>query len=268
MIQGIIESRKRIHQLRPIIACWTNYVTADLVANTLLSLGASPVISDDPGEAEELVTVCHALSINIGTFNDHFVQCATNVMKEAQKQKKLSVLDPVGSGLTSKRTKTALELLPYSSVVRGNANEIDALSGSNQTKTWGVESLENQSPNWKSAQKLCMEEGKTIIITGRSDYVINNKRVSYSSRGSPMMRSVTGMGCALSATMALFSFVNKSPYEGSQQAMAYFNLCAEIAEKKSTLPGSFRQYFIDTLCGASNEMLCEHNQDRPLFVEL
>lgn len=56
-----------IRKKQPLIHCITNYVVANFQANGLLAIGASPVMADDPQEAEEMVSIASALLVNIGT---------------------------------------------------------------------------------------------------------------------------------------------------------------------------------------------------------
>ena len=45
----------------------TNYVTVNDVANILLACGGSPIMADEPEDAEEITAICNGLNINIGT---------------------------------------------------------------------------------------------------------------------------------------------------------------------------------------------------------
>ena len=59
----------QVRERNPLIHCMTNYVAANLQANGLLAIGASPVMADSPDEVEEIIQLASALSINIGTLN-------------------------------------------------------------------------------------------------------------------------------------------------------------------------------------------------------
>lgn len=49
----------------PLIHNITNYVTVNDCANIVLACGASPIMSDDQSEVEEITTICGGLNINI-----------------------------------------------------------------------------------------------------------------------------------------------------------------------------------------------------------
>lgn len=81
-------------------------------------------------EVEEFVSLASSLLINIGTLSSPWV---TSMHKAAAKARELGkpwVLDPVGAGATSLRTKVAtdLVLLRKPTVIRGNPSEIIALA--------------------------------------------------------------------------------------------------------------------------------------------
>ena len=66
MFQDMLENVRR---KAPLIHNITNYVTVNDCANILLACGASPIMSDDMGEVEEITSLCAGLNINIGTLN-------------------------------------------------------------------------------------------------------------------------------------------------------------------------------------------------------
>ena len=44
------ESLKKLRETKPLVLCLTNYVTMDFMANSLLALGAAPIMSCDDRE--------------------------------------------------------------------------------------------------------------------------------------------------------------------------------------------------------------------------
>ena len=73
-----------------------------------------------------------ALLINIGTLSTPWIKSMQKAAAKARELGKPWVLDPVGAGATSLRTKTATDLvLSYKpTVIRGNPSEIMALAKS------------------------------------------------------------------------------------------------------------------------------------------
>ena len=64
---------KELRQKRPLVHNITNYVAAQFVANGLLALGASPLMSDAIDEMQDLAKISDALAINIGTLNERAI---------------------------------------------------------------------------------------------------------------------------------------------------------------------------------------------------
>ena len=67
MVFGDFLTRVREHA--PLVHNITNYVTVNDVANMILACGASPIMSDEPADVEEITALCRGLNINIGTLN-------------------------------------------------------------------------------------------------------------------------------------------------------------------------------------------------------
>jgi hydroxyethylthiazole kinase-like sugar kinase family protein len=56
-----------VHGKAPLVHCITNYVTVNDCANALLAVGASPIMSDEPDDVEDITSICDGLDLNIGT---------------------------------------------------------------------------------------------------------------------------------------------------------------------------------------------------------
>src|SRR5438876_768146 len=131
----------KIKEKKPLILNITNDVTMDFIANGLLSLGASPVMSKAQQEIDDLLELANSVVINLGTLDEKFIALCEYVCGVANQLKKPIVLDPVGAGASHYRTNTGLNLIRnYGiAIIRGNASEIMSLSGVSM-KTKGVDS--------------------------------------------------------------------------------------------------------------------------------
>ena len=58
-----------VRKKAPLIHNITNYVTINDVANMVLACGASPIMSDEPTDIEEITSICQGLNINMGMLN-------------------------------------------------------------------------------------------------------------------------------------------------------------------------------------------------------
>ena len=63
----MMNNLERLRSENPLVICYTNDVVKNFTANGLLSLGASPAMSEAPEEAEDFTRMASALLINIGT---------------------------------------------------------------------------------------------------------------------------------------------------------------------------------------------------------
>ncbi|WP_298625003.1 hydroxyethylthiazole kinase [uncultured Legionella sp.] len=246
MIEQIKSSFAQIKQNKPLILCLTNYVTMDLMANSLLALGAAPLMSESMTELEELVTISQAVYINIGTLNDAFMERAVYAAQIANSLNKPVILDPVGSGASALRTLSSKKLLSLANIIRGNASEIISLSDLNSL-TKGVETTHQVESAIDTALSLAQEHNKTVVISGPKDFVTDGLQKQTLPFGSSLMPLITGMGCTLTAVLSAFVAVNSNHFAASCAATAYFGLCGQLTHQQNQAPGSFRQAFIDTL---------------------
>ncbi len=139
------EDRLLIRRTSPVIHNITNYVAMNFCANSLLALGASPIMSSEPAEVEELVSSSQALVINIGCIESLQLDAMLCAARQAAALGRPWVLDPVGAGLSRFRTRAALALAELGpAVIRGNASEILSL--------WREAGLDSAKSAARSAQ--------------------------------------------------------------------------------------------------------------------
>lgn len=239
-------AKAEIRANKPIILCLTNMVTMDFMANSLLALGAAPIMSCDDRELEELITLSAAVNLNIGTLDTTFILRCQKAAEIARFLQKPVILDPVGAGASLIRTQSARELMECADIIRGNASEIMALLDMD-IPTAGVESMHTTPVARDSADVLALKLKNTVVVSGEEDYVSNGLQRESLYFGSPLMPFVTGMGCTLTAVIAAFRAILPDSFEAARLATAYFGLCGQVAEQTAKTPGSFRTAFIDAL---------------------
>lgn len=258
MLHQIEQMINEIRETKPLILNLTNFVTMELMANSLLALGAAPLMSVCDEELFELIQIARAININIGTLDPEFISRAQRALSYAKQLKKPVIFDPVGSGATKIRTQTARSLFPQARIIRGNASEIISLYD-DQENTLGVESLSSTAQAEESACLLAEEYGLSVIVSGPMDFITNGTEKISFNYGSPLMALVTGMGCTLTAITAAFHAVTNDAYKAATAATLYFSLCGTLAAQKTKLPGHFKQAFIDTLYQADFESMREYH---------
>ena len=258
-----------VRERAPLVHNITNYVTVNDCANILLACGASPIMSDDPEEVEEITSICGGLNINIGTLNGQTIESMFLAGGRANELEHPVLLDPVGAGASELRTDTALDLLEEVkfAAVRGNISEIITLAYGNGT-TKGVDADEEDQLNASNRDSVIRfasefaEEYETVVaITGATDVITDGRRVCLIQNGHPMMSRITGTGCMLSAMTTAFLAANpEQPFEAVCAAVCAMGLAGELAHKRlSPLEGnaSYRNYIIDAIYHMSGAQLEE-----------
>jgi hydroxyethylthiazole kinase len=95
----------------PLVHNITNYVTVNDCANVVLAAGGSPLMADDIGEVEDIVSISSALYINVGTLNKRTIESMIKAGEKANDKSIPVVLDPVGMGASALRNKTVKTLV-------------------------------------------------------------------------------------------------------------------------------------------------------------
>jgi hydroxyethylthiazole kinase len=239
---------EEIREKAPVIHNITNFVVMNNTANALLALGASPVMAHAEEEVAEMVNIAGALVINIGTLSRYWIPSMIRAVKAAHGRKIPIVLDPVGAGATSYRTRTTRELLEAApiSIVRGNASEIMAIAN-DEAKTRGVDSSALSEDALDAARSLRETYGCVVCISGETDYILSGTDMTGVQNGHVMMTRVTGLGCTASALCGAFAAVNTDFALATVEAMAVMGIAGELAAMNSTGPGSMQVNFLDAL---------------------
>jgi hydroxyethylthiazole kinase len=250
--ENLVALRKK----KPLIHNITNYVVMNYTANALLAMGASPVMAHAHNEVEDMVAFAGALVLNIGTLSDDWISSMIKAGKKASQLDTPIVLDPVGSGATPLRTKTAKSIISETSikVIRGNASEILSLRDEN-SKTKGVDSIHSVEEAAEAARNLAQELRTTLAITGPVDLVTDGTRILRVSNGHPLMGYVTGTGCTATATIGAFLAVDNDPVSATATALSFFGLAGEIAAETASAPGTFMIQMLDALYTITPEKL-------------
>ncbi|MFH1153519.1 MAG: hydroxyethylthiazole kinase [Pseudomonadota bacterium] len=237
-----------IRHKAPLIHNITNYVVMNTTANALLALGASPVMAHALPEVEQMVGYAGALVINIGTLSDAWITAMTAAARRAGEIHVPVILDPVGSGATQYRTRTARNLAEEfrPAIIRGNGSEIMSLCRLD-VRTKGVDSANSSDAALEAASALNRETGSIVCITGQTDYIVGGPVTHAVYNGHPMMPRVTGLGCTASALCGAFAAVNKNFDMAAAHAMAVMGIAGEMAARTARGPGSLQTAFIDSL---------------------
>jgi len=124
----------KVRMESPLIQCITNFVSMDLMANTLLSAGASPAMVHSLEEIPDFTPRVSALCLNVGTLSPSSLPGMIASAKLCSQLDIPWVLDPVAVSASSFRFDACMQLLAFKpTVIRGNASEIISLSSSSSS---------------------------------------------------------------------------------------------------------------------------------------
>ncbi|QYN57529.1 hydroxyethylthiazole kinase [Lactobacillus panisapium] len=239
-----------LRETNPIVLNAANFVTVQDVANGLNALGASPIMSKEIAEVEEMVQMASSIAINLGTLTKlQIMQMKEMGLLAAQAQKPV-VLDPVAVGAVNYRLQTAQKLLEAfpATIIRGNAGEIAALGGF----AWNAKGIDAGSGSGdldeitrKTAQKLHC----TIIASGVTDTISDGQNIAHVYNGTPLFQAHVGSGDMLSSIVAAFAAICDDSFEAAQTACLVFAATGELLvnDHPEVGPGTFSMYLMDYL---------------------
>lgn len=279
MSDSIMEkSRFLIEKLRqesPLTHCITNVVTVRDCANAVLAVGGSPIMANAPEEAEEITSIANSLVINIGTLTAEQIETMKKSAKQATKQGKAFVLDPVGIGISKIRNETPIDILKESkaAIIRGNLSEIKAIAMfygilEECTTAKGVDVADSDiinrdtlETNAKIVKNIAEKLDTTIAVSGPIDIVSDGKDVYALENGDAMMANITGTGCMLGCIMGAYAAVGDS-LTAAVTATAVMSIAGQMAAKtardNSQGTGSFGTYLVDELSLMNGETFTKH----------
>lgn len=265
---------------KPLILNLTNYVTVNDVANCILAIGASPVMSDDLRDSVELAKVSSAVNINIGTVNRCSLRTMIKAGKTANSCGKVIVLDPVGCGATKFRTDACKKLISKIKfdVIKGNMSEIKALTEifcrrksfkkfagilRDAGYTFGVDvnssdaiTENNLSQNIELVKQLAKKLNCIIAATGKYDLVSDGDRCFVISNGNELMEKVCGTGCMISGMLGAFAACSREKkLEAVAACICAMGIAGESAVRKSNGGAVNSTKIIDELFCMTDDIL-------------
>ncbi len=245
---------------KPLAPSITNTVTVNFVANAQIAVGGSAAMVYLADEGEAIAEVGSAVYINAGTMFPCYEDTLPRTAKRLCELKKNWVLDPVGIGIGSLRTKLLTFFKDFPpTIVRGNASEIIALArlwnldvSSTSSGPKGVDSVDSVQDAEKAAKEIAKYIKGAVSVSGIKDFVTDGETSVYSMGGSHFMEKITGSGCSLGGVCAVYAGVT-SPFIAALTATQIYNLAGKRAEAKSYAPATFQVNFLDELFLASAE---------------
>lgn len=254
---------KQTRRRKPLIHCINNHVTSNDCANILLACGGSAIMADDPDEVAEVTAMCDGLVLNMGTPNHRKLEALLKAGKEANRLGHPVILDPVGVGSSVMRRNAGHQLLKQVrfAAIRGNATEIATLvrgTAAHRGVDADIEEAAVEAVD-ENAKRLSLETGAVVAVTGDTDIVTDGRMIYRVHNGHPMMKTVTGSGCQLSALLGAYLTANpEKPFHAALAAVCAMGLAGQIAHERLTLldgNASYRNYIIDAIFNLTPEDL-------------
>ncbi|KAI3956853.1 hypothetical protein MKX01_000887 [Papaver californicum] len=227
---------ERVREKSPLIQCITNYVSMDLMANTLLASGASPAMLHCLQEIPDFTPHADALCLNVGTLSPDWLPSMKSAAKCVSELGKPWVFDPVAVSASEFRLRTCLELVSLKpAVIRGNASEILALANASRDthSSKGADSSHGSMDAIEAATSLAKACGAVVAVSGAVDIITDGQT-----------------GCAVTALIAAFVAVDPlHAFEATASALSIFGVAGEIGMDLAKGPASLRMHLIDSLHG-------------------
>jgi hydroxyethylthiazole kinase len=250
------ELLQRIKGKKPLIHHITNWVTIYDCANVVRQFGALPVMAHAKEEVADMVKNASCLVLNIGTLTPDLIDAMIIAGKKANKLNIPIVLDAVGAGATSLRTKETKKLINELriDIIKGNSGEIATIAGL-EAEVRGVEAIKAEGKPIDTAKRLARETNSVVVITGKQDIVASKDSTYLINNGHEMMGRIVGTGCMAGSVIGCFAAVEKDRAKAAAYALAAYGVAGELAAKKSKGPGTFKEQFYDEIYNLNEKKL-------------
>ncbi len=221
-------------------------------------------MAEDVEEVTQITTACDGLCLNLGTPSPRKLQAMVEAGITANALGHPVVFDPVavgGSDLRLSGAKTILDAVRCTAI-RGNLTEMKTLAFG-QPDAMGVDAGVGDVINDQTlagvvsfAQDFATELGTIIAISGAMDVVTDGTTTYVIRNGHPMLSTVSGSGCLLSAITAAFLSANPDqPLLAVVASVCAMGYCGELAVTTCKGNGSFAVDLLDELSNVTGKTL-------------
>ncbi|KAE9450644.1 hypothetical protein C3L33_17460, partial [Rhododendron williamsianum] len=213
----------------PLIQCITNFVSMDLMANTLLSAGASPAMIHSLREIPEFTPAPPPSASTSARSPPSGCRDESGGGGGGEGGQAVGAR-PVAAGASGFRLEACRELVGMRpTVVRGNGSEILALANASVGPSKGVDSSHESTDAVEAAKSLAKSSGCIVAVSGAVDFVTDGQRVVGAQNGVAMMQKITATGCSVTALIAAFVAIDPlHAFEATATALSIFGIAGEI----------------------------------------
>lgn len=236
-LKEILVIREKLKEKSPLIHAITHPIAINMVANSILAIGAQPICAAHPDEVGEIVDMSDSLSINLGNITSERMVSMERAAGDANKKGIPLAIDMVGVGASTLRFDFAKKLLDnfHFDLIKGNASEIRALSiGKSSAKGVDVGDADRlRGENIRSlaleARELAIKYDSVFLITGETDLIVGNDFYVEIKNGVESLSRITGTGCMLTAMISSFMAV-ANPVDAALLGLLVMEVAAEKVE--------------------------------------
>ena len=253
----ITEMLQKVRETAPLIHCITNHISINDCANTVLAVGARPMMAEHPDEVAEITAHAGALVLNLGNISTNRMEAMRRSAGMAAKTGIPILLDPAGVGCSSLRRRFLQELLHIAplSIIRCNFSELRALCSGIST-TDGVDTATDDKitqANARERAKIVAEAAQrlhcVISVSGEVDIVSDGASCWRIYNGDPLLGSITGTGC-MSSVLAGSYRAGGEALAAAVAAAAMMGVCGEQAAVETRALGKGSGFFHAALLDA------------------
>lgn len=246
-IDSLLNIKKTVKSSSPLIHCITNPISINDCANAVLSLGAKPIMAENPRETAEITAAASALCVNLGNITDSRLKGISNAAASAVENNIPIIIDAVGVTCSTLRKNFCLEFIESfkPQIIKGNAAEIKAVLG----KSFSAVGIDSNESDLKSiitcAEELARKTESVVLSSGEKDVVTNGIKTAVISNGCKMMSLLTGTGCMLGVIVGTF-MSRGGAFDSAVLGSGFFGMCGELADGAKGA-ASFRIRLIDNI---------------------
>ncbi|GHV43208.1 hydroxyethylthiazole kinase [Synergistales bacterium] len=249
--QDLAQAWGEIKAKKPLVHHITNSVAVALQANICLAVGASPLMSRYPDEAEELARLAQGLLVNLGTPSTAALETVTRAMTEIDalnargERTRYSLLDPVGYGASAFRVSSTDSLLARHkfSVIKGNAGEISLMAKLGGA-TRGVDA-ESSGDVKRAVITTAQKYNCVVCATGEVDYISDGQSAAAVRGGSSLLIYLSGSGCALGTVILSAVAACENAALGALTGLVAMGIASERASLEAPHSGTFAPRLVD-----------------------
>lgn len=251
-----------IRQQNPVVVTFANFVTPQIVANAINVIGGSPIMTLELAEADDLISLATALTLNLGTSQgaeSDFIELKA-LGTAAHKYKIPVILDPVAVNVPFrsqyvKKLLTNIEI----DIIRGNASEIAFFAEIN-AKSRGIDAVE-ELDSVSVAIQAAKKTGKIIALTGKIDVITDGRTTYVIHNNTQLLATNVGSGDMLSSLIGTFLLPGVPRLQAVATAVLAMGVAGELAAQKTpNQPGSFSNVLLDELYQLTPTKLTEYGK--------